>query len=79
MIQKFQNKVLRNVVNAPYFIRNSDLHRDLQLETVDIMIAKAARNHEETLHNHQNVQALHLVDNSTTVRRLKRKKPSDLV
>lgn len=78
-IQKFQNKVLRNAVNAPYFVRNSDLHRDLQMEEVDVMITKAARNHEETLHNHQNIQALHLIDNSNTVRRLKRKKPTDLV
>ena len=29
VIQSFQNKVLRTIVNAPWYIRNADLHRDL--------------------------------------------------
>lgn len=32
IIQGFQNKVLRNV---PWYIRNRDLNRDLETETVD--------------------------------------------
>jgi hypothetical protein len=32
--QRFQNKVLRNMVNAPWYIRNNDLHRDLQVDVV---------------------------------------------
>jgi hypothetical protein len=34
IIQRFQNKVLRNMVDAPWYIRNADLHRDLQMEMV---------------------------------------------
>jgi hypothetical protein len=28
-VQKFQNKVLRGMVNAPWYARKSDIHRDL--------------------------------------------------
>jgi hypothetical protein len=34
IIQRFQNKVLRSMVNAPWYIRNNDLHRDLQVDVV---------------------------------------------
>jgi len=45
IIQRFKNKVLRSIVNAPWYIRNSDdnLHRDLEMETVDNTIKKFAR------------------------------------
>ena len=29
IIQRFQNKILRNIDDAPWYIRNADLHRDL--------------------------------------------------
>ena len=34
IIQRFQNNVLRNTVDAPWYVRNADCHRDLKLETV---------------------------------------------
>ena len=46
IIQRFQNKVLRNIVNAPWYIRNSDLHRDLGVEMVADEIRKFAQKHE---------------------------------
>ena len=33
-IQRCQNKVLRMIVNAPWYIRNTDLYRDLGIKTV---------------------------------------------
>ena len=33
-IQRFQNKVLRMIVNAPWYICNTDLYRDLGIKTV---------------------------------------------
>lgn len=78
-LQVFQNRVLRNIVNAPWYVRNEDLHRELQVRTVKEEIAIAARRHEERLHNHPNVEALQLLDNQNTVRRLKRTKPFELV
>lgn len=35
IVQRFQNKVLSNVGDAPWYIKNSDLHPDLGGETVD--------------------------------------------
>lgn len=78
IIQRFQNKVLRSIVNAPWYVRNSDLHRDLQMDTVDQTITKFARNHEQRLHQHGNVEAIQLLDNINITRRLKRVKPFEL-
>lgn len=39
-LQTFQNKVLRIAVDAPWYIRNSQLHRELQVETIDDFIKK---------------------------------------
>ena len=48
VIQKFQNKVLRNIVKAPWYIRNSDLHRDLQMDTVKEMIVSCNKTYPAT-------------------------------
>lgn len=33
--QRFQNKILRSSINAPWYFRNSDLNRELKVETVN--------------------------------------------
>jgi hypothetical protein len=45
---------------------------------VDKEIKRYARKHEDRLHQHTNVEALQLLDNSEIVRRLKRVKPFEL-
>jgi hypothetical protein len=45
IILRFQNKVLRNMVNAPWYIRNNDLHRDLLLDFVTSEIQRFALKH----------------------------------
>ena len=77
-IQIFQNKVLRAAVNAPWYIRNSDLHRDLGMETVSEARTKAAERHQQRLLQHKNDQASRLAS-CQLVRRLKRAKPRDLL
>ena len=74
IIQRFKNKVLRNNIDAPWYIRNADLHRDLQMEMVTNGIRKFAKKREERLHHHVNVEAIPLLDNSELERRLKIKK-----
>jgi hypothetical protein len=74
IIQLFQNKVFRNIVDAPWYIRNAELHRDLQIEMVTNEIGKFAKKHEEKLLHHVKVEAIQLLDNSELVRRLKIKK-----
>jgi len=79
IIQRFQNKVLGNTVVAPWYIRNADLHWDLQMEMVTNETGKFAKKHEERLLHHVNVKAIQLLDNSELVRRLKKKKTFELV
>jgi hypothetical protein len=42
IIQRFQNKVLRHMVNATWYIRNNDLYRDLQVDVVSSEIQRFA-------------------------------------
>jgi len=76
IIQRFQNKILRNIVNAPWYIRKSDLHRDLEVDVVFSEIQRFAQKHEERLQHHENVEAM---DNIGIVRRLQTKKTFELV
>jgi hypothetical protein len=78
-IQTFQNKVLRNMVNAPWYVRNRDLHRDLGIPDVASEMKRFAIKHESRLHQHVNEEVLQLLDNQNLVRRLKRTKPFELM
>jgi hypothetical protein len=61
IIQCFQNKVLRNIVNAPWYMRKSDLHRELEIDAVGKEIKRYARKHEDRLYQHTSVKALQLL------------------
>jgi hypothetical protein len=74
VIQRFQNEVLRNIVDAPWYVRNSELRRDLQMEMVTNETGKFAKKQEERLLHHVNVEAIQLLDKSELVRRLESKK-----
>ena len=50
--QRHQNKVFRNIVDVPWYIRNAGDCRDLQMEVVTIEIGKFAKKHEDSLHHH---------------------------
>jgi hypothetical protein len=67
------------MVNAPWYIRNNDLYRDLQVHVVSSEIQRFAQKHEGRLHHHDNFEAKQLLDNTCIVRSLKRKKPFELL
>jgi hypothetical protein len=69
IIQRFQNKVLRNIAGAPWYIRNTDLHRDLQMEMVTNEFGKFAKKDDERLLHHVSVEAIQLLDNRELMRR----------
>ena len=79
VIQTFQNKVLRNVVNAPWYVRNNDIHRDLGIPMVKDEVKRLATKHQARLQEHVNAEIPQLLDNLHLVRRLKRKKPFELI
>lgn len=78
IIQRFQNSVLRIISRAPWFVRNEELHKDLDMATVNETIQGYARRHEQRLHNHSNPLAIQLLDTTQETRRLKRRHPIDL-
>jgi uncharacterized protein YeeX (DUF496 family) len=79
VIQRYKNKVLKCIVNAPWYVRNSDLHRDIGIETVTDIIAMFAKSHEKRLQDHISIEASRLLNVNNITRRLKRKKPFELV
>lgn len=77
IIQRFQSKILRTMVDAPWFVTIETLHRDLGIPIVRNEINKVALNHKAKTEVHPNtlVAGLMAVKNS----RLKRKRPVDLI
>jgi hypothetical protein len=62
------------MVSAPWYIRNNGLRRDQQVDVVTSEIQRFAQKHEGRLHQHENGEAIQLLDNRDIVRRLQRKK-----
>jgi hypothetical protein len=58
------------MVNVPWYIRNNDLHRDLQVDVVSSEIQGVEQKQEGRIHQHENVEAIQLLDNMGIVRRL---------
>jgi hypothetical protein len=79
ILERYQNKVLRCLVIAPWYARKSDIHRDPGIETVTSIIARQAISHENRLQHHVNEEASRLLNVQHLIRRLKRTKPSELV
>jgi hypothetical protein len=77
--QRLQNRVLRNTVGEPWYVRNADLHRDLRLQMLTAEVGRFSRKHEERLLHHDNVEAIQLLDNSELICRLRRTNPLELV
>jgi hypothetical protein len=78
VIQRYQNKVLKCIVNAPWYVRNID-HRDLGIEMVTDIIAKFAKSHEKRLQDHINIEASRPLNVNIITRWLQQKKPFELV
>lgn len=78
VIQRYQNKVLRYIANAPWYARNSDIHRELGVETVASIITRYAISHVNRLQHHVNEEASRLLNVRNLTRRLRRTKPLEL-
>lgn len=78
-IQRAQNKWLRAITGACRYTLMEDLHRDLQISTINEVAKEYAKKHEKRLHAHPNIEAIQLLDIEQQLRRLKRTKPHELV
>ncbi|GBO44763.1 putative RNA-directed DNA polymerase from transposon BS [Araneus ventricosus] len=53
-----QNKILRIIVNAAWYVRNSVIHNDLKIQTIDEFIKDLSRNFFQKFVNHTNPTVL---------------------
>lgn len=78
ILQRFQNKVLRSIVDAPWYVPNHIIQSDLKIKTVREEIKSFYEKYQARLIVHPNNLATQLLENNDEIRRLKRFKPSDL-
>lgn len=77
ILQRFQSKVLRSIVDAPWFVPNVVIHNDLHIETVKSEIKNLSAKYKDRLQEHPNALARALLS-APSVKRLKRFDPLDL-
>ena len=75
MLPLFQSKTLRSLLNAPWYVTNETIHRDLKIPTVKDEIHKSRSRYNTRVNNHHNPLVTQLLDTTDQIRRLKRKYP----
>jgi hypothetical protein len=81
-IQVLQNRILRMALNAPWYIRNTTIHKDIQLPFVIETLHKSYSRHHSSLTDHPNPIIRHIPQNMPPprhLRRLKRKRTTDIL
>ena len=77
ILQRYQNKVLRAIVNAPWCVSNEVIHADLKVPTIREEITNFSVKYRDKTTTHTNELAYTLLEEDEP-RRLKRFKPTDL-
>ena len=77
ILQRFQSKTLRSLLNAPWYFTNETIHRDLKIPTIKDKIHKSRSRYNARVNNHHNPLVTQLLDTTDQIRRLKRKYPLD--
>lgn len=54
-IRVVQNKVLRVIHNSGWYTRNEQIHQDLKVESIPVIIRRFAETFYKQAHSHQNV------------------------
>ena len=81
-IQTIQNRVLRLTTGAPWFVRNSALHADVNFATVSEVIKESYERLHSSMVNHPNALLREICERPPPLppeRRLKKKRPQDLL
>ena len=74
-MQIVQNKVLRIIANAPWFVRNANLHKDFQIQEIEDHVKSLAKHFHCSLPNSSGAIHYNLLIHPTH-RRLKRGHPT---
>ncbi|GBP81063.1 Probable RNA-directed DNA polymerase from transposon BS [Eumeta japonica] len=60
ILERFQSKTLRTMLDIPYYVSNKYIHQDLRMNTVKQEIAKHSKNYQMRISTHVNGLALNL-------------------
>jgi hypothetical protein len=77
ILERFQSKALRIIVDAPRYVPNNHIRRDLQMTSVKEEICHSSNQYSTRLATHPNDQILTLMEIPGN-RRLRRHVPNDL-
>ena len=77
-IEVIQAKILRTIVNGPWYVRNEDIRRDLGMPTVKEEISRYSEKYKSRIATHINRLAAETYKIINMDRRLKRKHPADI-
>jgi hypothetical protein len=77
ILERFQSKALRMIVDAPWYVPNTVIRRDLQIPTVKGEIRRYSSQYSARLSAHPNDLIVNLIELPGN-RRLRRHLPNDL-
>jgi hypothetical protein len=77
ILERFQSKALRMIVDAPWYLPNTVIRRDLQTPTVKEEIRRYSSQYSASLSTHPNELIVNLIELQDN-RRLRRHLPNDL-
>ena len=77
-IETMQAKILRTIVNAPWYVRNEGKRRDLGISTVKEAVSNNTERYKARIATHPNRLAAVTFNTLNIGRRLKKKQPADL-
>jgi hypothetical protein len=78
ILERFQSKALRMIVDAPWYVPNTVIRRDLQIPTVKEEIRRYSSQYNARFSAHSNDLEVNLMEQSDKNRRLRRHLPNDL-
>lgn len=67
ILQRFQSKVLRKIVNALWFVSNKTIYQDLKMFSVQEEIYRFSSQYLDKLNEHANHLAVRLLENSEAI------------
>ena len=71
VLQRLQSETLRSLTDAPWYVTNETINRDLKIPIVKEGISKFSNRYNIRVNNHQNPLVTQLVDTMAQIRRLK--------
>ena len=77
ILQRFQSKALRSLIDALWYVINETIHGDLKISSVKEEISTFGNRYNIRINNHQNPLVTQLLHTTDQIRRLKRHYPLD--